>query len=91
VRAGMGVGIVAAMAWDAQLDSDLTLLDVGDLLPTGIAHIGFRKGLFLRGFHYDFMRLLAPHLTRELVDSSAKAHSAAARTRLFQDIELRVY
>jgi LysR family cys regulon transcriptional activator len=91
VRAGMGIGIAAALVWDPTLDSDLELYEVGDLLPTGMAHIAFRKGLFLRGFHFDFMGLLAPHLTRELVDSTAKAHSAAARTRLFQDIELRVY
>ena len=63
----------------------------GSLFSTGSAHIDSRKGLHRRGFHYDLMGLLATHLTRELVDSTAKAHSAAARTRLFQDIELRVY
>lgn len=91
VRAGMGVGIAAALAWDPALDSDLVLLGADAILPPGIAHIGFRKGLFLRKFHYEFMGLLAAHLTKELVDSTAKAHSAAARTRLFQDIELGVY
>ena len=91
VRSGMGVGIAAALGWDPALDSDLVLLEAGAILPPGIAHIGFRKGLFLRKFHYEFMGLLAAHLTKELVDSTAKAHSAAARTRLFQDIELGVY
>jgi LysR family cys regulon transcriptional activator len=91
VRSGMGVGIAASLAWDPALDSDLVLLEAGAILPSGIAHIGFRKGRFLRRFHYEFMGLLAAHLTKELVDSTAKAHSAAARTRLFQDIELGVY
>ncbi len=91
VRSGMGVGIAAALAWDPTLDSDLVLLDASAILPSGVAHIGFRKGLFLRKFHYEFMGLLAGHLTKELVDSTAKAHSAVARTRLFQDIDLGVY
>lgn len=90
VRMGMGVGIIASLAYDRAADADLVLLEAGQLLPTGITRMGFRKGLFLRQFHYDFMRLFASHLTAQLVDAAAHASASAARTRLFQDIELEL-
>ncbi|PMZ55820.1 transcriptional regulator CysB, partial [Pseudomonas sp. GW247-3R2A] len=49
VRLGLGVGIVAKMAVDAKLDSDLVMLDASDLFESSITKIGFRRGTFLRG------------------------------------------
>jgi LysR family transcriptional regulator, cys regulon transcriptional activator len=71
VRAGLGVGIVANMAYDAKVDADLVKLDASTLFETSTTHIGFRRSLFLRGYMYEFMQLFAPHLQRELVDELA--------------------
>jgi LysR family transcriptional regulator, cys regulon transcriptional activator len=68
VRLGLGVGIVARMAHDTKVDKDLVALDAGHLFDTSTTHIGFRRGMFLRAFMYDFIHLFAPHLTRETVD-----------------------
>ncbi|WP_151704534.1 HTH-type transcriptional regulator CysB [Nitrincola alkalilacustris] len=67
VRLGLGVGIVATMAFEAEQDSDLVALDASHLFEASTTRIGFRKGTFLRGYMYDFIKLFAPHLTPEVV------------------------
>lgn len=48
IRLGLGVGILAAMAKDDDLDSDLTFIDAAHLFESSATKIGFRKGMFLR-------------------------------------------
>ncbi len=79
VRAGLGVGIVANMAWDARTDNDLIKLDASHLFEPSTTHIGFRRSLFLRGYMYDFMQLFAAHLGKDLVDSLAAVTDASER------------
>ncbi len=87
VRLGLGVGIVASMAYVPVIDTDLCLLDAGHLFPTSLTRIGFRKGMFLRGYHYRFIHMFSPHLTKQVVDNVASAGSAAARARVFHNLE----
>lgn len=89
VRLGLGVGIVAHMAVVPE-DTDLVALDAGHLFEPSTTRIGFRKGTFLRGFMYDFMREFAPHLTRERVDAAVRASSRAEVDEVFRDISLQV-
>ncbi|MGM0535814.1 MAG: HTH-type transcriptional regulator CysB [Pseudomonadota bacterium] len=87
VRLGMGVGIVAHMAVDAEQDADLVALEAGHLFASSTTKIGIRRGTFMRGYMYDFLEGFAAHLTRELVDAALVAgprHEEA----LFKDIEL---
>jgi len=79
VRADLGVGIIANMAFDERTDSDLIQLDASHLFEASTTHIGFRRSLFLRGFMYDFMNLFASHLGKSLVDSIAALPDADAR------------
>ncbi|QIL89151.1 HTH-type transcriptional regulator CysB [Microbulbifer harenosus] len=91
VRLGLGIGIVADMAAVEDEDSDLVALDASELFESSITKIGFRKGIFLRGFMYEFIQQFAPHLTRELVDEAAQASSRAEVDELFSHLELPVY
>ncbi|WP_226703041.1 HTH-type transcriptional regulator CysB [Microbulbifer elongatus] len=91
VRLGLGIGIVADMAAVEDEDSDLVALDASDLFESSVTKIGFRKGIFLRGFMYEFIQQFAPHLTRELVDKAAQASSRAEVDELFSHIDLPVY
>lgn len=84
VRLGMGVGIVAHMAWDPKLDKDLVRLEAAHLFAPSTTYIGFRRGMFLRGYMYDFITSFAPHLTRERVDRIAAEPDPAARAKLAQ-------
>ncbi len=91
VRLGLGVGIVARMAVDEKMDSDLVALDARHLFEPSTTRIGFRKGTFLRGYMYDFIQRFAPHLTRELVEAAAHRTNRAELDELFKDIELPTY
>jgi LysR family cys regulon transcriptional activator len=88
VRLGLGVGIVAEMAVDASEDADLIAIDASHLFAGHVTWIGFRRGVLLRRYMYDFMQLLAPHLDRRLVDRAHRMGSAAEVAQLFEEIVL---
>ena len=92
VRLGLGVGIIASMAFDPKVDTDLVALDASKLFRPSVTRIGFRKGTFLRGYMYDFMHRFAPHLTKDMIDNVvAHQGSRTEIQELFKDIELPVY
>ncbi len=68
VRLNLGVGIIASMAFDPQVDTDLVAIDASHLFDSSTTQIGFRKGTFLRGYMFEFISLFAPHLTSDLVN-----------------------
>ncbi|RZQ57194.1 HTH-type transcriptional regulator CysB [Pseudidiomarina tainanensis] len=88
VRMGLGVGVVASMAIDANNDADLINIPAAHLFAPSTTKIGFRKGTFLRSYMYDFLEGFAPHLNRSLVDSAMMKKSQDEIDRLFRDIEL---
>ena len=88
VRLGLGVGIVAKMAYDPAIDTDLCALDASHLFAASTTRIGFRRGTYLRQYMYDFMELFAPHLSKELVDQAVAARSRSEADRLFSNLEL---
>ncbi len=91
VRLGLGIGIIATMAHNPELDDDLVALDASHLFESSVTKIGFRRGTFLRGFMYDFIEQFAPHLTKELVGEAYNRHSKSDLDELFSHIELPVY
>ncbi len=70
VRLGLGIGILAGMAYDPVEDADLTCVDASHLFPPSTAMIGGREGSLLRGYMYDFIKLFAPHLDNGLVSQA---------------------
>lgn len=91
VRLGLGIGIVAKMAFDEHNDADLVSLDASHLFASSITKIGFRRGTFLRGYMFDFIKMFAPHLTQELVEQAYNRTSKIEVEELFANIELPVY
>ena len=91
VRLGLGIGIVAKMAYDPVEDSDLVALDASHLFKSSITKIAFRRGSFLRGFMYEFIEEFAPHLTKEVVDEAFTRHSKMELDELFSGVKLPVY
>ncbi|MFA5940249.1 MAG: HTH-type transcriptional regulator CysB [Sinimarinibacterium sp.] len=82
VRLGLGIGIIANMAYDERTDRDLVRLPVDHLFEPSVTHIGFRRGLFLRGYMYDFLQTFAPHLKRELVEEISAVAEPEERRKL---------
>ncbi|MGH1486148.1 MAG: HTH-type transcriptional regulator CysB [Cellvibrionaceae bacterium] len=91
VRLGLGVGIIAKMAFNEELDSDLVALDASKLFKPSITKIGFRRGTFIRGFMYEFIENFAPHLSRNMVEEAYSCTSKLELDELFQDVQLPNY
>ncbi|GAB6141222.1 HTH-type transcriptional regulator CysB [Methylosoma difficile] len=80
VTLGLGIGLLANLAYDPERDTDLALLDASHLFPPSTTYLGIRREAFLRGFMYDFIQLLAPQFDRKSVDA---ALSGVSINRLF--------
>ena len=91
VRLGLGVGIVAQMAYDEELDDDLVALDASHLFQASITRIGCQKGTFLRGYMYEFMQMFAAHLEKDIVDEAFLRPTKADVDELFSTVDLPVY
>ncbi len=70
VELGLGVGILAKMAFDPERDKNLRAIDADHLFESSTTRIGIRRGVYLRGYVYDFIELFAPHLKRKMVESA---------------------
>jgi LysR family transcriptional regulator, cys regulon transcriptional activator len=88
VRVGLGVGILAKLAVDPVVDSDLIALDAAHLFEGHLTWIGFRRGALLRAYMYEFIELLASHLPRKLVRAAEKAETQDEVDRLFAGFKI---
>jgi LysR family cys regulon transcriptional activator len=77
VELGMGVGIVAQMAYDPGRDTAFERLDAGHLFAPSTTRLALRRGVFLRGYVYEFISLFAPALDRATVDAALAGSPAA--------------
>ncbi len=68
VELGMGVGIIAGMAFDSGRDSALRAIPVGHLFGTNVSRIALKKGAYMRSYVYTFIELLTPTLNRKLIE-----------------------
>jgi LysR family cys regulon transcriptional activator len=68
VELGLGIGIIASMAFNKDKDTSLRELDASHLFTTSTTHLGIRKGSYLRSYAYDFIELLSPILNRDKVE-----------------------
>ena len=68
VSLGLGLGIIASMAYDPARDVGLTAVDVGHLFGSNTTRIGLRRGTYMRQYEYDFIELFASQLTKKAVD-----------------------
>jgi len=67
VELGLGIGILAKMAFIPERDKHLHMIDAGHLFKPSTTRIAIRKNEYLRGYTYDFIELFAPHLTHDVV------------------------
>ena len=88
VRMGMGVGVVASMAWECQDKEDLVALNAAGLFPRVKTWIGFRRDTVLRGYMVDFASLFASHLLPELTQQAASMETQQEVEVLFEKIRL---
>ena len=70
VSLGLGVGIVAQMAFDPEQDRTLRAIDCAHLFEPSTTRIGLHRNAWLRGYTYDFIEQFASALSREVVDQA---------------------
>jgi LysR family cys regulon transcriptional activator len=69
VRSGLGVGIVAEMAMQAEpTGSGLVARSAAHLFGQNTSRVAFRRGAYLRSYVLVFAELLSPRLTRSMVE-----------------------
>lgn len=76
VELGLGVGIIAHMAYDPKRDRHLTALDASHLFEPSTTRIGIRRHTYLRAYVYDFIEMFAPQLTRKVVEAAVAGDNA---------------
>jgi len=67
VEIGMGVAVLAKMAYDPVADKGLVAMDAAHLFPSAVLSLVFRKHDYLTRPLESFITLFAPHLRRDVV------------------------
>ncbi len=77
VSLGLGLGIIASLAFDAQRDQGLVAIDAGHLFESNTTRLALRRATYMRRYDYDFVELFAPHLSRHVVDMAMQGGGEA--------------
>ena len=72
VALGLGVGVIAGMAFDAERDHELALVAT-DLFAPATSYIAVQRGRYLRGYAHRFMELCRGELTEAHVRKALEA------------------
>ncbi|MCK9247165.1 MAG: CysB family HTH-type transcriptional regulator [Anaerolineaceae bacterium] len=67
VELGLGIGIIAPVAYDPHRDTRLNRLHCSHLFEENLSLIAIRRGHLLRRYAYDFIHLCSPQLDEETV------------------------
>ena len=77
VELGLGVGILAKMAFDAKRDITLRAIDASHLFESSTTRLGIKRGAYLRRYAYDFIGMFAPHLPAATVERAVKGEEGS--------------
>jgi LysR family cys regulon transcriptional activator len=72
VELGLGIGLLADMAYDPVHDVNLAMLDASHLFPASTTYLGLRRDAYLRDYVYDFIHMLVPELNRNNISAALK-------------------
>lgn len=77
VELGLGIGIIAVVAFDENRDRLLRAIEAGHLFGTMTTRIAVRRGAALRGYAYVFIELFSPLLKRAVIDAALKGKGSS--------------
>lgn len=75
VELGLGIGILAQMAFEAKRDKHLRSIDASHLFEPSMTRIGISRNSYLRGYVFDFIEIFAPHLNHAAVKAAMEARA----------------
>ncbi|KMZ12936.1 Cys regulon transcriptional activator CysB [Candidatus Burkholderia humilis] len=70
VELGLGVGIMADIAFNPERDKHLLAMPVGHLFGTNVTRLALKQGEYLRSYVYTLVELLSPPLNRKLIEQA---------------------
>jgi LysR family cys regulon transcriptional activator len=70
VELGMGIGIIAGLAYNTTRDLNLKAIPAGHLFGMNLSRVALKEGAYLRSYVFTFIELLAPSLTRKMVENA---------------------
>ncbi len=78
VSLGLGVGIVASMAFDHGRDKGLRAVEASHLFAPNVTRLALRRGAYLRSYAYHFIEQFAPGITRAEIDRALSSEGSHA-------------
>ncbi|MBS0484342.1 MAG: HTH-type transcriptional regulator CysB [Proteobacteria bacterium] len=73
VELGLGVGILANMAFDAKRDKNLRSIDASHLFEPSTTRIGISRNSYIRSYIFDFIEMFAPHLDHASIQAKLES------------------
>jgi LysR family cys regulon transcriptional activator len=67
VKCGLGVAIIAGLAYDPAEDRTLRAIDARHLFESNTIFVGIQRHTYVRAYTLDFIKLFAPSLTKQKV------------------------
>lgn len=83
VRLGLGIGIIADMAFNPAQDGDLTAVSAKHHFGLSISQVAVKKDKYLKDYIYRFIELLAPHLSGDIVKRALMCDNSEQVRALF--------
>ena len=77
VSLGLGVGLVASMAFDHGRDQGLRAIEASHLFASNTTRLAVRRGAYLRAYAYEFIAQFAPELKRGDIEQALLGAEAA--------------
>jgi LysR family cys regulon transcriptional activator len=77
VAMGLGVGIVASMAFDHGRDKGLRAVEASHLFAANTTRLAVRRGAYLRAYAQEFIQQFAPELSRREIERTLAGEAAA--------------
>ena len=77
VELGLGIGILAKMAFDPKRDRTLRAIDAAHLFESSTTRLGIKRGAYLRRYAYEFIELFAPQLPRAVVERAVRGEEGS--------------
>ena len=74
VELGLGIGILAKMAFDPKRDKHLRSIDASHLFESSTTRIGISRNSYLRGYIFDFIEMFAPRLSEATIRTALQKH-----------------
>jgi len=75
VSLGLGVGVVASVAYDKEQDRNLELIPVPELFPSNTTRIAVRRGTYLRSYAHAFIEKVCPDIGEENLKGALKSQN----------------